>query len=101
MEKNKKKRLGYIISNKMDKTVIVAVETRRAHPLYRRVVTRVAKFMAHDENNSCQIGDLVKIIENRPISKEKRWRVQEIVSRKEQVNVPDLLLEEQNDSTTN
>lgn len=100
MEKNKKKRLGHIISNKMDKTVIVAVETRRAHPLYRRVVKRISKFMAHDEDNTCQMGDLVIIIENRPISKEKRWRVQEIVSRKEQVNVPDLLLEEQHDSTT-
>jgi small subunit ribosomal protein S17 len=87
MEKNKKTRTGRIVSNKMDKTVVVSVETLRRHPLYRKVVKHATKMKAHDEDNSCNIGDIVKIVETRPLSKDKRWRVVEIVRRKEVVEV--------------
>lgn len=87
MYKNKKKRVGYVISDKMDKTVIVAIETRMAHPRYRRVIRQISKFKAHDEENTCQTGDLVKIVESRPISKEKHWKVAEIISKKKSSNV--------------
>jgi small subunit ribosomal protein S17 len=70
-----------VVSDKMDKTVVVLVENRVRHPLYRRTVTRSKKFMAHDEANTCKIGDRVRIMETRPLSKEKRWRVAEILSR--------------------
>ncbi len=83
MEKKRKIRIGQVISNKMDKTVVVAVETLRRHPLYKKIVKRTIKYKAHDEGNVCQIGDIVKIVETRPLSKEKRWRVKEIISRKE------------------
>ena len=79
----RKSRLGVVVSDKMDKTVVVAVETRRPHPLYRRVIRRTAKFKAHDEANECRLGDTVRIVETRPLSKEKRWRVDEIVTRRE------------------
>ncbi len=79
----RKVREGLVVSDKMDKTVVVAVETRRPHPLYRRVIRRTTKFKAHDENNSCKLGDTVRIEETRPLSKEKRWRVVEIVARRE------------------
>lgn len=88
MEKNRKTRLGRVVSNKMDKTVVVVVETWRRHPRYRRVVRQASKFKAHDEENACRIGDLVRIVETRPLSKEKRWRVAEIVSKKEVAEVP-------------
>jgi len=68
---------GKIISNKMDKTVVVAVTRLFQHPVYKKTVKRVTKFKAHDENNKCQIGDVVKIIETRPLSKDKRWLVLE------------------------
>jgi len=68
---------GKIISNKMDKTVVVAVTRLFQHPVYKKTVRRVTKFKAHDENNKCQIGDIVKIIETRPLSKDKRWLVME------------------------
>jgi small subunit ribosomal protein S17 len=68
---------GKIISNKMDKTVVVAVTRLFQHPVYKKTVKRVTKFKAHDENNKCQIGDIVKIIETRPLSKDKRWLVME------------------------
>ena len=87
MEKHKKTRLGRVLSNRMDKTVIVVVETRRPHPRYKKVVTHTAKFKAHDEGNACSIGDTVKIVETRPLSKDKRWRVDEIVSKAEMVEV--------------
>ena len=74
-------------SNKMNQTAIVVVETRRPHRLYKRIVKQISKFMAHDEKNECQIGDTVQIMEHRPISKEKRWIVTEIISRKEVVEV--------------
>ncbi len=66
---------GKIISNKMDKTVVVAVTRLFQHPVYKKTVKRVTKFKAHDENNKCQIGDIVKIIETRPLSKDKRWLI--------------------------
>lgn len=77
----RKTRRGTIVSDKMDKTVIVLVETRVRHPLYGRTVTRSKRFKAHDETNACKIGDKVLIIETRPLSKEKRWRVAEILAR--------------------
>jgi small subunit ribosomal protein S17 len=79
----RKNRTGVVVSDKMEKTVVVAVETRRPHPLYRRVVRRTTKFKAHDEANACKLGDTVRIEETRPLSKEKRWRVVEIVARHE------------------
>ena len=87
MEKKQKTRLARVLSNKMDKTVLVEVETRRRHPRFKRVVTHRAEFKAHDENNACGVGDLVRIIETRPLSKEKRWRVAEIVAKAEQIEV--------------
>lgn len=87
MEKIRKIRTGTVVSNKMDKTVVVLVETLRHHPLYRKVVRHKATFKAHDEDNSCGIGDTVKIIETRPLSKDKRWRVVEIIRKKEVAEV--------------
>ena len=77
----RKKRIGRVVSDKMDKTIVVAVETKVRHPLYGKTVNRTTKFKAHDENNECRIGDTVKIIETRPLSKDKCWRVVEILER--------------------
>ena len=77
----KLRKVGKVISNKMDKTVIVAVDYRRQHPLYRKTMTRTHAFAAHDADNSCEIGDTVEIEESRPISKTKRWVVREIIER--------------------
>ena len=77
----RKVRLGTVISDKMDKTVIVQVGTSKAHRLYKKTVRQRTKFKVHDEKNECGIGDLVRITETRPISKEKRWRVLEIVEK--------------------
>ncbi|MFQ6617661.1 MAG: 30S ribosomal protein S17 [Fidelibacterota bacterium] len=77
----KKIKVGKVISNKMDKTVIVAVERRVQHPDYKKYILRTSKFVAHDEKNECKEGDMVKIIESRPLSKRKRWRVSEIIER--------------------
>lgn len=79
--KRRKIKLGRVVSNKMDKTVVVAVESYRPHPIYKKAVRRIKKFKAHDEQNACHIGDMVKIEETRPLSKEKRWRVVEILSK--------------------
>lgn len=76
---------GKVVSDKMDKTVVVAVETLVRHPLYQRIIRRTKKFKAHDEQNSCRVGDKVKMMETRPLSKEKRWRVIEILERAEQI----------------
>jgi small subunit ribosomal protein S17 len=81
----RKVREGLVVSNKMAKTVVVAVETRRVHPLYKKAIRLTKKYKAHDENNACKPGDKVKIVETRPLSKEKRWRVAEIMSTKEMV----------------
>jgi small subunit ribosomal protein S17 len=75
----RKTRQGIVVSNKMDKTVVVRVERLTKHPVYTRIVKRAKKFKAHDELNQCGVGDLVEIIETRPLSKDKRWRVTEIV----------------------
>ena len=77
----RKVRSGRVISDKMDKTIVVAVETLVRHPLYGRIVRRTTKFKAHDENNECGVGDNVEIMETRPISKEKRWRILRVVEK--------------------
>lgn len=77
----RKTRIGKVISNKMDKTITVAIEYSIKHPLYGKVVKRTYKLKAHDENNECNIGDKVKVMETRPLSKEKRWRLVEIVEK--------------------
>jgi small subunit ribosomal protein S17 len=78
-------KVGRVVSNKNDKTVVVAVDFLKRHRLYKKMLRRTSKFHAHDEANACQIGDLVRIIETRPLSKLKRWRVAEIVQRAVQV----------------
>ncbi|HCD09644.1 MAG TPA: 30S ribosomal protein S17 [Thermoanaerobacter sp.] len=79
----RKVRIGTVVSNKMQKTIVVAVEGRVRHPLYGKTIKRTKKFKVHDENNVCNVGDIVKIMETRPLSKEKRWRLVEIVKRAE------------------
>lgn len=74
-------RLGVVVSDKMDKTVVVAVERKVQHPLYGKIMSKTVKFKAHDEKNECSVGDRVRIMETRPISKDKRWRVTEIVEK--------------------
>jgi small subunit ribosomal protein S17 len=76
----RKVREGVVVSNKMAKTVVVAVETKKVNPLYKKAIRVTKRYKAHDENNACKIGDKVKIVETRPLSKEKRWQVAEIVS---------------------
>ena len=78
---SRKTRVGKVISDKMDKTVVVAIEDRVAHPLYKTIVGRTYKLKAHDEQNQCGVGDKVKVMETRPLSKDKRWRVVEIVEK--------------------
>ncbi len=80
MEGKHKIRFGRVVSDKMDKTVVVAVETPRRHPLYRKTIRRAVKYKAHDEKNKCRTGDTVRIVETRPLSKDKRWRVAEILT---------------------
>ena len=82
MERNlRKTRVGKVTSNKMDKTIVVAVENHVKHPLYKKYVKKTYKLKAHDENNECNIGDTVKVMEIRPLSKDKRWRLVEIVEK--------------------
>ena len=80
---NRKSRIGVVVSNKMAKTVVVKVERRVPDPKYGKIVKRAEKYKAHDENNVCQIGDKVRIVETRPMSKDKRWRVAETVEKAE------------------
>jgi len=87
MEGRHKTRFGRVVSNRMDKTVVVAVETPKRHPLYKKTIKRMVKYKAHDEGNKCGLGDLVKIIETRPLSRLKRWRVAEIITKAEIVTV--------------
>lgn len=87
MDGKRKIRFGRVVSNRMDKTVVVAVETPKRHPLYKKTIRRVVKYKAHDEKNKCGLGDLVKIIETRPLSRHKRWRVAEIITKGEVVKV--------------
>lgn len=77
----RKSRVGNVVSDKMDKTVVVAIVDNVRHPLYKKIVKRTIKFKAHDENNECKKGDKVQIIETRPLSKDKRWRVAKIVEK--------------------
>jgi small subunit ribosomal protein S17 len=83
MEKRgvRKSKIGKVVSNKMDKSIVVAVERLVKHPLYRKYFKKTSKFMAHDDENQCQIGDVVKIMETRPLSKLKRWRLVEIIEK--------------------
>ena len=82
MERNLRKvRVGKVVSNKMDKTIVVAIEDHVKHPLYKKIVKRTYKLKAHDENNTCSIGDTVRVMETRPLSKDKRWRLVEIVEK--------------------
>ena len=78
---SRKVRVGKVVSDKMDKTVVVAIEDRVAHPLYKKIVGRTYKLKTHDEENACGVGDIVKVMETRPLSKDKRWRVVEIVEK--------------------
>ena len=82
MERNlRKTRVGKVVSNKMDKTIVVAVEDHVKHPLYKKIVKKTYKLKAHDENNECKIGDTVKVMETRPLSKDKRWRLVRIIEK--------------------
>ena len=77
----RKTRTGKVVSDKMDKTIVVAVEDHGKHPLYNKIVKRTYKLKAHDENNECKVGDTVKVMETRPLSKDKRWRLVEIMEK--------------------
>jgi small subunit ribosomal protein S17 len=77
-------KVGRVVSDKMDKTIVVAVDYLKPHPLYRKIIRKTSKFHAHDENNECNIGDTVRIGETRPLSKTKRWEVVEIIERGEE-----------------
>ena len=87
MEEKRKTRFGKIIGNKMDKTVVVSVDTPKHHPVYKKTIRRAVKYKAHDEKNQCQLGDTVRIVETRPLSKNKRWRVAEIVTKGEVADI--------------
>jgi small subunit ribosomal protein S17 len=77
----RKTRVGKVVSDKMDKTIVVAVEDSVRHPLYKKIMKRTYKLKAHDENNECRVGDRVRVMETRPLSKEKRWRLVEIIEK--------------------
>ena len=77
----RKTRTGKVVRDKMDKTIVVAVEDHVKHPLYKKIVKRTYKLKAHDENNECKIGDTVKVMETRPLSKDKRWRLVEVMEK--------------------
>ena len=77
----RKTRVGKVVSNKMDKTVVVAIQDNVRHPLYKKIIKRTVKLKAHDEKNECKAGDRVRIMETRPLSKDKRWRVTEIIEK--------------------
>jgi small subunit ribosomal protein S17 len=83
MEKRnlRKERIGEVVSNKMDKTAVIAVKTKMKHPMYGKFVNKTSKFYAHDEANTCGVGDTVRIMETRPLSKTKKWRLVEIIER--------------------
>ena len=85
METRRQEKVGIVTSNKMQKSVVVTVDRQTTHPLYKRVVRRSIKFMAHDEKNECRVGDTVRISETRPLSKRKRWRVVQVIAKAAQV----------------
>ncbi len=80
-ETSRKVRVGKVVSDKMDKTVVVIVEDRVAHKKYKKIIGKTYRLKAHDENNECGVGDIVKVMETRPLSKDKRWRVVEIIEK--------------------
>ena len=80
-ETSRKTRVGKVVSDKMDKTVVVTVEDRVAHPIYKKIIKRTYRLKAHDEKNECGVGDTVKVMETRPLSRDKRWRVVEIIEK--------------------
>ena len=82
-----KSKIGRVSSNKMEKTLVVLVESYRNHPLYKKTIRNVKRYKVHDENNECKIGDTIKIVETRPLSKEKRWRVSEIITKAAAIEV--------------
>jgi small subunit ribosomal protein S17 len=86
-ETKQKVRLGQVVSDRMDKTVVVEVAGPKRHPLYKKTIRRVVRYKAHDEKNECRVGDKVRIVETRPLSREKRWRVAEIIAKGEVVEV--------------
>ena len=77
----RKERVGVVVSDKMDKTIVVAIRTRVKHPLYGKIMNRTTKLKAHDENNECGVGDTLRVMETRPLSKEKHWRLVEIIEK--------------------
>lgn len=77
----RKTKVGMVVSDKMDKTIVVAIEDRVQHPLYKKILKRTYKLKAHDENNECTVGDKVRVMETRPLSRDKRWRVVEIIEK--------------------
>lgn len=77
----RKTRVGTVVSDKMDKTIVVAIKDNVKHPLYKKIIPRTIRLKAHDENNECRIGDRVRVMETRPLSKDKRWRVAEIIEK--------------------
>ncbi len=79
--KIRRERVGVVVSNSMEKSIVIAVKTKMKHPIYGKFVNKTSKFMAHDEENTCNVGDTVKISETRPLSKSKRWRLVEIIER--------------------
>lgn len=83
----KKTRIGQVISNKMQKTVIVSVQTTKLHPLYKKAIKKITNYKVHDEESACKEGDTVRIVETRPLSREKHWRVEEILTKKEAVAI--------------
>ena len=87
MEGKRKNRFGRVVGNRMDKTVVVAVETPSRHPLYQKTIKRAVKYKARDEKNECRLGDMVRIVETRPLSRHKRWRVAEIITKGEVAEV--------------
>ncbi len=87
VETKRKTKIGHVISNKMDKTVVVAVEVTKHHPAYKKTIRRMVKYKAHDAGNECAQGDKVRIVASRPLSKEKRWRVAEIITRREALEI--------------
>lgn len=93
MEQQRKRLVGQVVSNKMDKTVVVAVRRTRQHRLYGKVIRVSKRYKAHDETNACLVGDTVRIVESRPYSKDKHWRVEEILQRAAQVDTSPLAAE--------
>src|SRR5438132_8254579 len=97
----RQQRVGRVVSNKMNKTIVVVVETLKKHRIYKRTFKQTKRFQAHDEENTCQVGDLVRIEESRPLSKMKRWRLVEIVKRGSGITPVDVVVAEANPDLTN